>query len=250
MCVCVCVSESEIEEFTSLSSASIHLLLHFSSRPHVTSRALSRFRMAGRIGRISWPLIFLSAVYPVHPLPRGFNVHAKQTAAPARLSIIRYIRLWPSNPSLTTPQTWRKREKEGEGGRRKMGNASPGLAPRSTENSRDYEDRETMSATTTKRTELKRDATKTRREMETRRIFPGIVFGIPMFLHRLRKTPPFVFFCILKRANSNSVCVISSPPNVSELQMRGPMKDVGRRRGGSIEIKQGANSVVRVLKYI
>jgi len=46
----------------------------------------------------------------VRPLPREFNVHAKQTAAPARLSIIRYIRPWPSNPSLTTPQTRREEE--------------------------------------------------------------------------------------------------------------------------------------------
>lgn len=78
-------------------------------------------------------------------------------------------------------------EREGERGKKKdKRDASPGLVPRSAENSRDHEDRETMSATTTtKRTGLK---TKRRHEMETKRIFPGIVFGIPTFPpHRLQK---------------------------------------------------------------
>lgn len=103
----------EIEEFTSPPNEQ-HALGR-SLPPGGTSRLalLSQFLFA----RISWlhvALPFVSFRPHVHPLPRGFNVHAKQTAAPARLSIIRYIRPWPSNPSLTIPQTWREGNREGQ----------------------------------------------------------------------------------------------------------------------------------------
>lgn len=50
-------------------------------------------------------------------------------------------------------------------------------------------------------------------------------------------SPPFVLLCISKRASSaaNSVCVISSPPNVSELQMRAVRRNTSTGSGGSIE---------------
>lgn len=238
--MCPFFRTSEIEEFTSLSSASIHLLLHFSSWPHVTSRALSRFRSAGRIGRISWPhvappLIFLSAVYPVHPLPRGFNVHAKQTAATARLSIIRYIRLWPSNSSLTTLQTWR--EKERGSWRRKIREMRlPALcqgAPK-------------IHGTTkiARRCQRRRRRGRDWRRRGDARWKPGesfresyLVFQHSRHTSLAEDSPPFVLLCISKRASStaNSVCVISSPPNVSELQMRADRRNTSRGGGSSIE---------------
>lgn len=104
----------EIEEFTSPPNEQ-HALAR-SLPPDRTSRlTLSCCSFVRSAGRISWPHVappFVSFRPYVHPLPRGFNVHAKQTAAPARLSIIRYIRPWPSNPSLTIPQTWRGRKGE------------------------------------------------------------------------------------------------------------------------------------------
>lgn len=125
MYVCVFPNIKDWRIYESVESASIHLLLHFSSWPHVTSsRALSRSRSTGRIGRISLASRRAASHLPFgrisrpSALQRGFNVHAKQTAAPARLSIIRYIRLCLSNSSLTTPQTWLGSERGGSWGRK------------------------------------------------------------------------------------------------------------------------------------
>lgn len=103
---------SEIEEFTSLSRARAYIYFSISP-PGRMSRRLVLFRGLVRLvesvefrGLTSHRLSSSFRPYiPSIRLQRGFNVHAKQTAAPARLSIIRYIRLCLSNSSLTTPQT-------------------------------------------------------------------------------------------------------------------------------------------------
>jgi len=101
-CICPFDAETAVSHPVRARALSLSLSLSF-SHSSVQPRSVE-FR---------WPHVVppLVSFRPyVRPLPREFNVHAKQTAAPARLSIIRYIRPWPSNPSLTTPQTRREKE--------------------------------------------------------------------------------------------------------------------------------------------
>lgn len=98
-----------IEEFTSLLSERAFALCFFLAARHVSCSLAVSFGRSVEFRSLTSRRLSSPFVHPCE-----FNVHAKQTAAPARLSIICYIRPWPSNPSLTTPQTSRE-EKEGEG---------------------------------------------------------------------------------------------------------------------------------------